>query len=120
LDDWPGVNQSVRSIHGKSSEYVNDGGHAGSRAGGRRKDDLLQHHWSEPSTSLAVGYQALKQVRLSVWAVNLFNWYPNKIHGTLESYYDKAKFNSAVGKIRRFLPPARHDVAQVLSGAKCC
>lgn len=94
------------SIYGKSSEYVNDGGATAAVVPADAGKTIYYNDTIgvTPITSLDVSYQALKQLRVSAGAVNLFNRYPNKINSALEYYYEKAQFNSAVGQYPSFSP----------------
>jgi iron complex outermembrane receptor protein len=104
------------SIYGQSSEYVNDGGATsaaglpppGAAPGTAPKAGAAYYYENRigvtPITSLDLSYQAFDHLKLSVGAVNLFNRYPNKINGALDTAYKSAQFNSAVGQYPSFSP----------------
>jgi iron complex outermembrane receptor protein len=87
-------------IYGASSEYVNDSGATLGSAVTYYQNKI----GVTPITNVDVGYQVLKELKLSVGALNAFNRYPNKINRTLEAAYNTAKFNSAVSQYPSFSP----------------
>jgi iron complex outermembrane receptor protein len=57
-----------------------------------------------PITNLDLGYQATKELKFNVGAINLFNQYPDQVNGTLLQHYRENDDNSAVQIYPSFSP----------------
>ena len=93
-------------IFGKSSEYVTDNG-ATFAAGASAVNNSIYYKDEigvSAITNLDIGFKAWKGLTLTAGANNLFNRYPNKVNGLLQSYYYKSNSNAAVAQYPSFSP----------------
>ena len=91
----------VEKIYGPSSEMQNDDGD-------NDTSDVTPVYKTSihttPITNLDLGYQATKEIKLNVGAINLFNEYPDQINGTVLAHERAADDNAAVQIYPSFSP----------------
>lgn len=83
----------VEQIYGPSAETLNDNG---DNATGN-PEYFRTSVGTTPITNLDLGYQATKQLKLSAGAINIFNHYPDKMNGTLESHWNNPAYGDNAG-----------------------
>ncbi|HWJ36109.1 MAG TPA: TonB-dependent receptor [Steroidobacteraceae bacterium] len=87
-------------IYGPSSEWENDNADTNGASVVYYQDKI----GVMPVTNLDIGYEALKGLRLSIGANNLFDRYPNKQNSALLKAFNSADDNSAVAQYPGFSP----------------
>ncbi len=88
----------VEKIYGSSEEYQNDD------ANQSVAPIYLTHIGPTPITNLDLGYQATKEIKLNVGAINLFDKYPDQINPTVLANERAAGDNAAVQIYPSFSP----------------
>jgi len=91
----------VQKIYGPSSEMQNDDG---DNATGSVDPIFKTSIHVKPITNLDLGYQATKEIKLNVGAINLFNEYPNQVNSTVLAHERAADDNAAVQIYPSFSP----------------
>ena len=88
----------VEKIYGSSEEYQNDD------ANKSVAPIFLTRIGPTPVTNLDLGYQATKEIKLNIGAINLFNKYPDQINSTVLANERAASDNAAVQIYPSFSP----------------
>ena len=90
-------------VYGTSSEYDSNGGHTVN--GNSSTVTYYQERIAvTPITNLDIGYQATKELKLSVGAINLLDRYPNEVNGNLLAGYAATYNRSTVNIYPQFSP----------------